>query len=230
MVGWLDMTEKAAAHRMERTRLLGLPLLRLPLPAGIGPWRLGWNLRALRRSGVYRVLLPPDFAAQSALERAGLSPISPLPLCRALAAELALTFLEERPPRQRVLTLRGSSSDTALLSSLSQALCPQVGTLLLDQESGFAALSEQLRRRCGAAVLHPEQGPTPDLVLELSPGPPVSCPCIRLWGTPELAGLTLSPQGLSLPPSVDSLPLMELLWETDRLKIGQILVQRSPSP
>ena len=66
------------------------------------------------------------------------------------------------------------------------------------------------------------------MTLELSSVQPGPGRVIRLWGEPELAGLTLTLPEAELPPELDPLPLLELLWETGR--VGQKEIAVVPSP
>ena len=230
MVGWLDMGEDKRSARPEAVSLLELPLLRTSLPPQARPWRVRRALRALARQGVRRILLPPDFTRHELLNAVGLVPVSPLRLCRAMAVPMAKALLAPTPPRQRVVLLRGYGNSAGLLPPLAEALCPLTGTLIADTDRGFDAMSDHLRSHFGAALLAPAQGPPPQVSVELSPGPESGGKRLKLWGPPDLAGLTLTPTGLDLPQRVDSLPLMALLWETGRLEIGQILVSEPGLP
>ena len=230
MVGWLDVQPGLRPGRPEAVRLFGLTLLRVPLPPEAGGWRTRRVLKALGRRDVRRVLLPRDFQCWAALNRTGLAAVEPLGLCRAMAPRLAEALLEPIPPRQRAVLLRGRGSSAALLPPLAEALCPMTAALMADTDRGFEALAAGLSQRSGLTLLRPSQGPPPQVTVELSPGPEGPGTCLRLWGRPDLAGLSLRPDLPEPPRGADSLALAGLLWETGRLKMGQIQVVRPGVP
>lgn len=198
---------------------MGLPVLKVALPPSYSPCRWRRLSRRLSRGGLRRFL-----TEERAPEGLSLAPVSPLPLCRAKGAELALALLSGLPLHDRRVALRGEAADPAAWA-LAEALCPQVGALLLDFDRGEEALSRRLRERYGAAPLHLGQGSAPQVWVELSPRPDPAPGALRLWGEPELRGLTLTTR-TSLPPELPRLPLLELLWETGRVSREQILVRR----
>lgn len=228
MVGWLFWKDERRLHpRLEPRRVLDLPLAAVALPRGNPARRLRQGARILRRMSVRRALASADFTGWDILRAEGIFPVDPLPLCRAEGAELALTLLREYPPRLRTVALRGDVAGPEA-RRLACILCPQVGTLLLDLGRGEEELADELRGRYGAVPLHWGQGPLPQVTLELSSVQPGPGRVIRLWGEPELAGLTLTLPEAELPPELDPLPLLELLWETGR--VGQKEITVVPSP
>ncbi|BDF67067.1 hypothetical protein CE91St43_10390 [Oscillospiraceae bacterium] len=224
MVGWIYWTgERRWRPRVEPQRVLGLPLLAVGLPAGGRGRRLRQGARALLRQGARRALAAPGFDGWEELREAGVSPVDPLPLCRAKGAGLALALLEHMPERRRAVALRGGRADETAWA-LAEELCPRVGALLLDLDRGEEELAAHLRGRYGAAPLHLGQGPAPAVSLELSPrNSPAGTP-LRLWGEPELAGLTLGLGQEELPRELEPLPLLELLWETGRRTLEEITI------
>lgn len=226
MVGWLREKEGWRLFpQVGNTRMAGLTLLEVSLPPGKRPWRLRQGAKALRRRGVRRVLAQPGLDDRETLGRWGISVIDPLPLCRAMGARLALTLLEEVPCRERRVALRGENAG-AESWALARELCPQVGLLLLDLDRGEERLSRWLREECGAAALHLGTGSPPLLSLELSPRKEPAGQRLKLWGEPDLLGLSLELPGLAVPKEVPELPFFELLWETGRLKTGELTVKR----
>jgi len=220
MVGYLYETDKRAWRLKPQPLLLHtLPLAAVGIPGGDRDKALRRAVKALSGVGVRRCLTPPGFGDWDVLTALGLSPVDPLPLCRAMAAELALFCLNDIPFRRRRVALRGR--DALAAYSLAQTLCPQVGALLLDFDRGEEELGKTLRETYGAAPLHLGQGPPPQLSVELSPRPPWAGQTLRLWGTPDLDGIELTVD-FSLPPQVEPLPFLALLWETGRLKREEI--------
>lgn len=220
MVGCLYETDKRAWRLKPRLLVLHtLPLAAVGIPAGDRDRALRRAVKALSGVGARRCLTPPGFEDWAALTALGLSPVDPLPLCRTMAAELVLFCLNDVPLRRRRVALRGH--DALAACSLAQALCPQVGAILLDFDRGEEALGKLLRETYGAAPLHLSRDRPPQLSVELSPMPPLGCRTLRLWGPPDLAGLDLTAD-FPLPPEVEPLPFLALLWETGRLKREEI--------
>lgn len=219
--GW----ERLRRHPPAQVRLEGLSLLGMGLPPG-GDFRsLDRGARALRKKGCARALTQPELRCPELpdiLRRNGLNPIDPLPLCRAKAPELALTQVEALPLRRRCVALRGENAGVAWAAAA--ALCPQVGTLLLDFDRGEEALAQRLRAVYGAAALGLRQGPPPQVSVEFAPRSPEAGRALRLWGAPNLAGCALSSGG------VDDPPLLTLLWETGRLELRNITAQWRDKP
>lgn len=226
MVGWI-MEGKEGLWRVktELAAPLGLPLLRVALPPGPSLRRVRRGMRRLCRQGVRRVLVDPalwDGEAEALLKHYGLQPVDPLPLCRAQGARLALFLLEDTPAPRRRVALRGSVADAAVRAAAFQ-LCPRAGTLLLDFERGEEELGRALWLRYGAAPLHLGAGAPPGVSVEFSPAESLEVPTLRLWGVPELGGLTLAPEE-TLPGGLPRLPFLQLLWETGRRRLEDMAV------
>lgn len=196
--------------RYEAAAPMGLPILKVALPRNYSPRRLKRTAGRLYRRGLRR-FLPGD----PRLDPAPLVPVSPLPLLRAKGAELALALLSGLPPRERRIALRGGAAGPEAWA-IAEDLCPRVGALLLDFDRGEEALAHHLRQRFGAASLHLGQGQGPQAAVELDFRPASVPQTLRLWGEPDLLGLTLSPG--------EPLPLLELLWETGRVELKDLLV------
>lgn len=206
--------------RVEPVRVHSLPLLGAGLPPGELSRQLDRGAKALRKKGCVRALTAPGLDCTELtdiLRRNGLSPIDPLPLCRAKAPQLALALVEKLPLRRRCVALRGEDARAAW--PMAAALCPQVGMLLLDFDRGEEELACRLREVFGAAALDLRQGPTPQASVEFDPCGEAAGTPLRLWGTPQLAGRKLTGAG------EEYLPLLELLWETGRLGLEDIVVR-----
>lgn len=229
MVGWLRWSgERGLFPRLAKDRPLGLNLLSAALPDGKPHRRLSQGAAALRRRGIRRAVLSPALGDGRKLAELGLSPVDPMPLCRALGAQLALSRLEGVPLRERRVALRGERADPAALE-LAQKLCPQTGALLLEFDRGGEDLERRLWRRYGASPLSLDNAPPPQVTLELSPRE-VSLPgTIRLWGEPDLGGLEIG-CGLEIPADLPPLPTMTLLWEAGRLPLSAFQVGRTKGP
>lgn len=202
--------EKIFWPRYEAAAPMGLPVLRVALPPGCSARRLKRTAARLYRYGIRRFLTDG-----SVWDMSPLVPVSPLPLLRAKGGELALALLSGLPLRERYVALRGEAARGEAWA-IAETLCPQVGALLLDFDKGEEALARRLRERFGAAPLHLGQGPAPQAAVELAPRPAPLPRTLRLWGEPELLGLAISPG--------ESLPFLELLWETGRVELKELRV------
>ena len=110
--------------------------------------------RRLRKAGVTRVVLPEDFPWEGQLEKAGVAPVSTLPLRRSLAADLTRAAMAARG-------LSGGSARVAVAGD--QLSCQLVRTVtelalghryvLVDVPYGGEALAGQLRREYGVSLL-----------------------------------------------------------------------------
>lgn len=221
MVGYLyPAQERRLWVKAEPVTLRGLSLLGAALPEGKLPRQLERGAKVLKRRGCTRVLVDSALDCSELPEilgARGLASVDELPLCRAKAPQLALALVEALPLRRRCVALRGKSAGDAWPTAAT--LCPYVGTLLLDFQWGEEALARRLRANYGAAALHLGQGPAPQASVEFSPCGEAEGKPLRLWGEPELAGLKLTAGG------EESLPLLELLWETGRLGLENVEVQ-----
>lgn len=226
MVGWLRWSgERGLLPRISKDRPLGLNLLSAALPEGKPHRRLSQGASALRRRGIRRAVLSPELGPGRKLAEFGLQPVDPMPLCRALGAQLALARLKEVPIRERCVALRGEQADLVALT-LAQSLCPQTGTLLLEFDRGGEDLARRLRWRYGAAPLSLSNAPPPQVTLEFSPRE-VSLPgTIRLWGEPDLDELEIWCD-LEIPADLPCLPTLTLLWEAGRLPLSAFRIGRT---
>ena len=208
--------------RMERVQLLGMPVLWVSLAPG-GRWenhRLRRAVRLLARQGVRRVLVPKTFDGWQELIRGGLRGVDPVPLCRAMADRLVLTELDRREveTRRACVALRGEYVD-ADLERTARLLCPRVRTLIIQVEWGGERLARELYRTFGAAT-QPERKPNAVVRFsgERKPGELVLC------GQPELLGLEMEPESLTLPEDLEEMPLLTALWQSGRLSLEELRV------
>lgn len=229
MVGWLRWSgERGMFPKLSTDRPLGLSMLTVDLPDGKPGCRLAQGAAALRRRGIRRAVLGPGLGEGKSLTEWGLAPVDPLPLCRALGAQLALAKLEGIPLRQRRVALRGVQADPVALT-LAQSLCPRTGALLLDFDRGTEELSDHLRRRYGAAPLTLGAAPLPQVTLELGPRGNTLPGTLRLWGEPDLDGLELWCD-LPIPADLPRPEAMTLLWEAGRLPLSAFRIRRILPP
>lgn len=234
MVGWLREGEGAPFFpRAHPVRILDFPLLEVALSPS-KPGKSGENQRkngekqgargakVLRKHGAFRALMPEKWAEGA--QKQGISPIKALPLYQALGDRMCLKLLEKVPPRRRRVLLRGEKADAAA-QALALALCPQA-TLILEFEEGKTALAQRLQRTYGAPPLDRAWGESTQVAVELGPPAeesplPQGARRLKLWGEPDLAGLTLEASE-NLPPDLPRDPFLALLWESGRLKPGEI--------
>ena len=224
MVGWLRWSgERGFFPKVSKDRPLGLSLLTAALPEGKTHRRLAQGATALRRQGVRRAVLAPGLGEKALLTQFGLQSVDPLPLCRALGAQLALARLERVPLRERRVALRGERADSVALA-LAQTLCPQTGALVLDFDRGREDLSDYLHRRYGAAPLTLGNAPFPQVTLELGPRENTLSGTLKLWGEPDLGGMELWCD-LPIPADLPRLEVMTLLWEAGRMPLSAFQVR-----
>ena len=206
-------------------KVYGLPVLRAAAdPEGaFAPLRLRRAGRILRRGGVRRVLTPDGFSHWSTLSALGLAPVSPEPLLRFKAADLALTALErmDLDPERAAVALRGERVDRDMTRA-ALILCPRVRRLIISARSGGDELALMLRREYGVPVLPPEEAGT--LSLRFSPRCRAPEQGLELWGQePELGGLALCAPAL-LEEDRRALPLLTALWQGGFLREEQVKI------
>lgn len=222
MVGWLRRTGVGYWRpTLTPVQILGYPLVEVSLPPGDRWRRLAQGARLLTRHGIQSVVTAPGLASRGDLETLGLAPVDPLPLCLAKAGDMVRFLLREVPPRRRRVALRGDQVDRPAWR-LAHALCQETGGLLLDFDRGGEELARSLRTGYGAAPL-PFGEAEPQVTVEFSPRGSQGDGVLRLWGRPDLAGLTFRlPE--ALPPDLEGLPFLALLWEAGRIRKEDIPV------
>lgn len=216
MLGQLILTPHGRG-RPEAAGLYGLPVLRAEVDRWLfgGERRLRRAGRALRRSGVVRVLAPGDLLPL--LEDLGLRRVDPEPFVRAQSAPLALTALERRglAPDRTAVALRGQRADRDMLRT-AEDLCPKVRGLIIDAPRGGRELAQRLRWEYGIPILPEREQGHAALVFQAgcSRREEIS---LELFGPlPRLAGLTLTVPRLEEEDRED-LSLLTALWEGGRL-------------
>lgn len=212
----------------ESGTLYGLPILRTTSdPAGLFPqFRLRRAGKTLWRGGVLRVLTPDDFTDWSVLAEFGLRPVSPEPLVRAKADELALSALHRRDldPEGSTVALRGNRVDRDMRQAAIR-LCPQVRRLIISAPRGGEELSLFLRREFGVPILPPEE--EGNLALRFSASAPAPEEGMELFGMcPKLGGLQLLAPRLA-EEDRGSLPLLTALWQGGCLRAEQVKIVES---
>ena len=226
MIGHILYGSPALWTRLERERVLGLPLLRALAPGG-GAGAVRRAARALRRRGIRRALAPPGFPDWAALEAQGVRPVETGELCRALAPAIALAGLEGLgiPRWEGVVALRGERATRALRQA-ALALCPQVKGVVVDVPAGGEALRRELRREHGLPALEDGPGRRAHLALHFSPAAGRGEPVADLAGAdPALEGFSFALEGAELPGGLAPLPLLSALWESGRLGLERVAVE-----
>ena len=220
MVGWLSETERRG-WRVAVTweTVEGVTLCRADCPVGRRPSqrarqrRLRRAARLLLQRGCRRVLTTPDFDGWPTLEAAGLRRVEPGPLCGALAARLALAWLERAaiPPERATVALVGRRVDRDLFEAAA-ALAPRVRRLAVEVPGEGAELLRCLAEEYGLPALEGRGGADVTLCFPGAAGEERGT--LILWGPrPDLDGLILTAGDRALPGELDPLPLMQILWE-----------------
>ena len=230
MVGWLTETQRRGWRPvLEVERRAGALMCRGDCPLGrrtsaaARRRRLLRTARSLLDAGCRRCLTAPTFDGWPVLAEAGLRPVEPGPLCAALAPRLALTWLRRAgiPPEGATVALAGRRVDRALFEAAA-ALAPQVRRLAVEVPGGEGEdLLACLGREYGLPALEGRTGAEVTLCFSGAEGE--GSGQLVLWGDVQLDGLILAGKS-SLPPELDRLPLLELLWEEGVYKADEIQV------
>jgi len=207
---------------LDLDRVLTLPVVRAQLAEGAWSRRrqLDRAVRLLERQGVRR-LLPRRESDDPAPE--GLRWVDPAPMCRHMAAPLALAELERRgrDPRRTRIALRGRGVDQALARA-ARLLCPTVRELVIDAPFGGERLAKQLYWDYGVAVC---PGGGADLSVRFGGTPEAGEEGFLLCGPrPDLGGLALTAPAVAVPEELEELPVLCALWEAGRLGEGELKI------
>lgn len=228
MVGQLVLAGEKGRFRLEEDKLGPLEVVRAVVyaPEGLPPWRLRWRLRraerALVRAGAGRVVLDGGFPYGDRL--ALLRPVDPLPFFRGCADVLALGALEaEGVDRRRGRVALSAPRLCAELERAAERLCPQVRGLLIDAPAGEDH-ARYLQRRFGLPVSPPSAGA--DVTVAFGPDGGRWGRSIELYEGGSLGGLTLTAEGVELPPECAH-QVLALLWERGEVRRENLRVIRA---
>lgn len=199
---------------MDEERLMGLPVqvLTLPLSARRRERVMRRSLSALSARGVNRVLLPPDWDLWELLRQCGLRRVETGAFRCALAPMWTNAVLRGKgiSPERAVLVLSGERESVSMCH-VARVLCPLVRNLVIDVP-GDGELSKQLRRDFGLPVLS-ARGVRADARLAFEPDPVLRGCAIGI----KMKDL--------LPMECDSLSLLCVLWENQRIKTEDIVLK-----
>lgn len=192
--------------------------------------RLKKAAELLRRRGICQAVFPESFSYGDVFAKCGVFPIDVLPLCRALAPELAWSAAEARgigAARARIAVC--GDRLTAELAWTVTRLCMRSRYLLLAAPDRDGAFCRRVRREYGAALVQTVdagQIAAADVCLLFSPReawqggntvlrlyhgadlPPV---CLRLLERPE-----------RIPPACDRMQMLAALYAADAIRREQI--------
>jgi len=235
ILGWKERRKKEGAVTVGECSVLHMRFLRAEVlreestPELLLRRRALHALRKLRGQGVTRVILPEDFLWKELLERAGVRPVSTLPLRRLLAADWAAAELGERgiPAGSARVAVAADRLTGEAVRTVTE-LVLRYRHVLLDIPRGGEELSRQLRREYGAAlqlISAREQLEEADAAVLFDPremaGGRV---CLRLYEESQPMPSLLLPPLLEgqLPVGAARLAILSVLWEAGMLKPGQI--------
>lgn len=227
MTGWIRYVRGKGRDGGEVAGVCGVTLYSLTLyePEGLGERKLERRLerleRTLRKAGVSRVILPPDFPYRAWLRQ--VQPVEVLSFYRGAADLLTLGWLECRGiPAVRASVALAGPRVCPELRGAALGLCPRVRALRINVPGREGtAFAEGLQRSCGVPVL-PPNAPAD---VAVSFGPTELEAELRLWGSmPDFGGLKLTAPGLNLPEELEQ-PLLALLWERGSLRREDVLVK-----
>ena len=212
MLGQIHWTQDRKV-RMERERILGLPVLGLYLP--LRRWETERKIRKgaqlLIRHGVTRVLTPPEFLWWPVLKEQGLRPVA----TGALRCALAPLWVEQMLGKKGVngsratVVLKGEREAPEMVW-IARDLCSFVRNLAFDIPNA-EGLGARLRKEYGLPIL-PVRVSREDVTLCFEDGP-------------VLSGVEYALKHADIPPDCDVLPMLSALWESGRVKIEDILLK-----
>ena len=162
-------------------------------------------------------MTPPGFDNWELLNLWQLAPLSPEPLVRFKAGEVALAALErmDTTPDRACVALRAGRADRDMVRAAC-VLCPRVRNLIIDAPRGGEKLADWLRWEFGIAVLPP--GEKGALAVRFERGGENEEHTLHLYGQkPDLKGVSLCAPMLAKEEQGD-LSLLSLLWERGRLQ------------
>ena len=225
MIGRMEFVS-GERGRGEGGSMYGLPVLLVKTdPEGwLGERRLLRAGRTLKRGGVARTILPPDFSRWELLRKLGLRGVEPAPLLRACAPALTERALRERDvdPRKATVTLFGTRADGEMLRCAA-GLCARVRRLVVDAPGG-EKLALRLREEFGLPVLPPEHPAQLELRFQPREG---TGNCLELFGrNPALEGLHLAVPELAREDQT-ALDVLCVLWERGLLDPERIKIHRN---
>lgn len=126
--------------------------------------------RRMKKLGAFCVVPPPGLFFEGALRRGGVTTVSPVGLCRAMAAPMALFALaEERVEPGKAAAALVASRVTAAVERAAVHLSLRVRYLYVEIPSGGGALCRQLRRDYGVAAQEGLLGARADVTVLFAP-------------------------------------------------------------
>ena len=226
MVGELICLREKGRGRLDRVRLGPLDAVRwtVYVPEGLPEWRLARRLRRAERelcaAHAGRVVLRAGFPYGDRLRR--LRQVDPLPMWRETADLLALGVLGARGiPYRRGTVALSAPRLCPELQTAAQRLCPLVRGLLIDAPGG-EDYARYLQAQFGLPVTPPAAGA--EVTAAFGPGGGRWGTALELYGQANLDGLTVTAEGLELPPDCRD-QVLALLWERGEVKREQLIVR-----
>jgi hypothetical protein len=181
----------------------------------------------LGKLGVRYAVFPEKFPFMEEFERCGVHPADPLPLYRAMAAELARAELEERgmSPASAMVAVCGDHLSPEVTRTVTE-LCARYRYVTLWAGGEGAALCRKLRREYGASLVladSPAQLERAEATVLFCPNESVSGSRLELYpgGTPPQCTLNLS-GGQETPESCDRSQLFAALFASGALRPAQV--------
>ena len=233
MLGLIFLTAPEGGRRgaaLGERRILGMTFVWAAVrrgprtPETVARRRAAAAAKRLRRLGVSRAVLPEGFPWEAQIEKAGLAPVSTVPLRQALAGQLAraagggngAAVAGDRPSGELVRTVTELALGNRYVS--------------LDLPYGAGEVARRLRREYGVSLLlTPEGAPPPEVLVLFAPRPELegrAKTVLRLYDeAAPLPPLLLPPElERQLPEGVSRPQLLSALVEGGALRPGQITV------
>lgn len=226
---------KEKKPRMGETEVLRVRFCTVPLKRG-GPSflmrrRCRRAARQLVRLGITRAVFPADFAWVGEFAAEDVLPADPLPLYRALAAELVQAVMARRGSDERGVPVAVCADRlTAEVRQAVTALCIRNRYVVLSAPDREGAFCRQLRREYGAPVVQAEGAEQLDragvvVLFSARAGLFRDQTVLELYDGGTLPPWQILPEEDDcLPEGCDRRQLMGALWAAGALRPGQLRV------
>ena len=158
MLGYIEYTQNGESAYLEKRTRCGAQFLVLDMGKGargmLSSYRAARAAERMRALGVRRAVFPVDFPHTAAFLRAGIAPVDPMPLRRALAAQFVRRKFENLgiSNTQAVVAVCGEYMSDEI-AQMVRELASSYRYVMLDVRSGGEEFAARLRRQYGTALI-----------------------------------------------------------------------------
>lgn len=199
-------------------------------PAALQRYCIRAAARRLERFGITRAVFPEGFEALEIFARCGIQPIDPLPLYRALAAELVWNMMAKAGLNERTALVAVCGDRlTAEIQRTVTALCVRCRYVLLcAPQKDSERFCRKLRREMGVPLVLTEEVARidrADVLVQFAPieGLEENNPVrINLFQGAKQTLPSLQAESVLPPEGCDASMFYTVLWETGMIRAGQI--------